>query len=213
MGRGVWAGLLVAVLGVDAFGQPADPASQVDPIVVVRVHESVPVAATMRAPAWHMASDIFRQAGVTVIWDGDGGMPADRRLTVTLTMSNRYAGVVPAQAFGVAPSPGDGTRGTQAFVFLDRVRAFAETHRLEPAHVLACALAHEIGHLLLPPNAHRDDSVMRASWHPKLFPPHAPGVLGFPPDQARLLRRRAARPATALTSPPAPVAAASSGSR
>jgi hypothetical protein len=77
-------------------------------------------------------------------------------------------------------------RGTLAYVFLDKVTSFAASYRLVVAHVLACALSHEIGHLLLPPNAHRPDSVMRDGWHPALFPPRAPGLLGFPPDQAKL---------------------------
>ena len=94
-------------------------------------------------------------------------------------------------AMGVAPSTGDGSRGTTAFVFSDRVAAFAEAHRLAEADVLASALAHEIGHLLLPPNAHAANGIMRASWRPAFFPPKAPGIAGFPPEQARLLRLRA----------------------
>jgi hypothetical protein len=58
-------------------------------------------------------------------------------------------------------------------------------------YVLACALGHEIGHLLLPPNAHASYGIMRGSWHPALFPSKAPGVAGFAPEQARLLRLRA----------------------
>lgn len=94
---------------------------------------------------------------------------------------------------GVAPSPGDGTRGTAAYLFLDKVPPFAASHRLSTAPVLACALAHEIGHLLLPPNVHRPDRVMRGGWHPALFPPRAPGIPDFLPDQAKLLRLRARR--------------------
>ena len=74
---------------------------------------------------------------------------------------------------------------------MDRVTSFAASHRVSAEYVMACALAHEIGHLLLPPNAHQAIGVMQGNWHAKLFPPHAPGVPGFPPAQARLLRLRA----------------------
>ena len=93
-------------------------------------------------------------------------------------------------ALGVAPTPGDGSRGTTAYIFSDRVAAFAKAHRLAESDVLATALAHEIGHLLLPPNAHTANGIMRASWRPAFFPPAAPGVAGFPPEQARLLKVR-----------------------
>ena len=113
-----------------------------------------------------------------------------RSLTIILTtIATAPAGLVP-ESMGVAPSPGDGTRGTTAYIFMDRVTSFVAEYRVAGEYVLACALAHEIGHLLLPPNAHTADGIMRGNWHPALFPPNAPGVLGFPPDQARLLRLR-----------------------
>jgi len=80
-----------------------------------------------------------------------------------------------------------------AYVFIDKVTAFASSHRIPVKYLLACVLAHEIGHLLLPANAHRPDGIMRDGWHSALFPPRTPGVLGFPPEQARLLRLRARR--------------------
>ena len=126
-------------------------------------------------------------------WTMDETNDADRTLTIVLTTSTAVPPGLGAEAMGVAPTPGDGTRGTMAYIFLDKISSFAASHRLAVAHVVACALAHEIGHLLLPPNAHRPDSVMRDTWHPALFPPRAPGIPGFPIDQARLLRVRARR--------------------
>ena len=93
---------------------------------------------------------------------------------------------VRVESSGIAP------RSSRAFVFSDRVLAFAGEHRLAVPIVLACALAHEIGHLLLPAGAHADFGIMRSTWYPALFPPHAPGLPGFTPEQVRLLRRRVA---------------------
>ena len=143
------------------------------------------------ARAKTIAGHIYSQAGVTLQWTIDETTTVNRTLTVVIsTSAMARAGLTP-DAMGVAPTPGDGSRGTTAFVFSDRVAAFAESHRLAEADVLACALAHEIGHLLLPPNAHAANGIMRASWHPAFFPPKAPAVAGFPPEQARLLRLRA----------------------
>ena len=136
-----------------------------------------------------LATEIYEQAGVTLDWTSDT-RDVGRSLTIVLTtIATAPAGLVP-EAMGVAPSPGDGTRGTTAYVFMDRVTSFVTAHRVAAEYVLACALAHEIGHLLLPPNAHAADGIMRGSWHPTLFPPKSPGVPGFPPEQARLLRLR-----------------------
>jgi hypothetical protein len=169
-------------------------ASDADPIVVVGVENPRGLVTLDVGRAQTLAATIYQKAGVTLRWTFDETTSADRRLTLVLTTSTGAPSGLASEAMGVAPSPGDGTRGTLAYIFIDKVTAFAATHRLAATDVLACALAHEIGHLLLPPNAHRPDSVMRDSWHPALFPPRAPAVLGFPPDQARLLRLRARRP-------------------
>jgi hypothetical protein len=163
-----------------------------DPIVMVRVENPQGLEAPGLDRAQELATEIYKRAGVSLRWTPDETMP-DRTLTLVLTTSTAVPPGLGSGAMGVAPSPGDGTRGTLAYVFLDKVRSFAASYRLVVAHVLACALAHEIGHLLLPPNAHRPDSVMREGWHPSLFPPRAPGLLGFPPDQSKLLRLRARR--------------------
>jgi hypothetical protein len=167
----------------------ADP----NPVIFVQIENPHGLEAPGLDSARKLASKTYERAGVTLLWALDETTEPDRALTIVLTVSSAAPPGLGAEAMGVAPTPGDGTRGTVAYVFLDKVSSFAAAHRLVVAHVLACALAHEIGHLLLPPNAHRPDSVMRDGWHPALFPPRAPGLLGFPPDQAKLLRLRARR--------------------
>lgn len=138
-----------------------------------------------------VVSGIYREAGVELQWGRDHAATANRTLTIVLTRRKDAPAGVRIDAMGVAPTPGDGTRGTVAYVFLDAVREFADTHRVPLSYVLGGAIAHEIGHLLLPPNAHRPDGIMRGSWHPSNFPPASPGIPGFPADQAQLLRIRA----------------------
>ena len=181
--------VLVAAAGVT----PCAAGVQPDPAVVVLIEDKAGVDARSLAWAQELASAIYADAGVSLRWSEKEMDEPDRRLKIVVTTSAVLPRGSKTDAMGVAPTPGDGTRGTLAYVFLDRVQAFAISHRLFAAHVLACALAHEIGHLLLPPNAHRPDGVMRDAWHPALFPPKTPGVAGFPPDQARLLRLRARR--------------------
>ena len=180
--------VLAAGLGLtQSFAYADEP----NPTIAIRVDDpngSV-TASLLRAQA--IATDIYRQAGVTLQWTVDETTKAKRTLLVVITTSATAPAGLSSDATGVAPTPGDGSRGTTAFVFSDRVAAFAKAHRLAESDVLASALAHEIGHLLLPPNAHVANGIMRASWRPAFFPPKAPGIDGFPPEQARLLRLRA----------------------
>lgn len=189
-----WGWFTFCCLAAAGTGLPCEANEKdANPIVLVQVENPHGLEAPGLDRAQKLASEIYLRAGVFLRWTPDETMEPDRTLTVVLTSSTAVPPGLGSDAMGVAPSPGDGTRGTLAYVFLDKVLSFAAAHRLVVAHVLACALAHEIGHLLLPPNAHRADSVMRAGWHPALFPPRAPGILGFPPDQAKLLRLRARR--------------------
>ena len=165
----------------------ADP----DPIVVVRVENPHGFEAPALVGAQELATAIYERAGVSLRWTVDETMEPDRTFTLVLASSVGVKSVLRSDAMGVAPRPSDGTRGTRAYVFLNKVQSFAARHRLVVMQVLACVLAHEIGHLLLPPNAHWPNSVMQDRWHPSLFPPESPRLPGFPRDQAKLLRRRA----------------------
>jgi hypothetical protein len=179
--------LVAAGIGERCEAEAAEPI----PIIAISVEDPNDLAGPGIVRAQELATQIYEEAGVTLRWTVGETTKADRTLTMVLTMSASAPAGLVSEAMGVAPSPGDGGRGTTAFVFVDRVTAFAASYHLTERYVLACALAHEIGHLLLPVNAHTSGGIMRGSWQPALFPPKAPGVPGFPPDQARLLRLRA----------------------
>jgi hypothetical protein len=194
MSSNSWGVLAICFLVAAGNGQRCEAeASEPNPIIAIRVEDPNGLTDPGLVRAQALATDIYQRAGVTLRWTIDETTLADRTLTLVLTTSAAAPSGLASDAMGVAPSPGDATRGTMAYIFIDKVTAFAASHRLAAKDVLACALAHEIGHLLLPLNAHRPDSIMRDSWHPALFPPRAPGLLGFPPEQARLLRLRARR--------------------
>jgi hypothetical protein len=191
MSKRSWQFTMVVLAGglglVPSFARADEP----NPRIGIRIEDRNGRCAASLARAQSIAGNIYRQAGVTLQWAMDEAPTAHRRLTVIIITSATAPAGLALDAMGVAPTPGDGSRGTTAFVFSDRVAAFASAYRLAESDVLASALAHEIGHLLLPPNAHTAHGIMRASWRPAFFPPAAPGIAGFPPEQARLLRLRA----------------------
>ena len=185
----------MAVVGLAVLGTATSSAAafQENPVVAVVLDDPRSLVTRGGMDARELVEGIYDAAGVTVTWGVPATGDVDRLLTVTFVTTKTAPRGISPEAMGVAPSPGDGTRGTQAYVFMDRVENFAAEHQLALSSVLACAIAHEIGHLLLPPNAHVANGVMRGGWQPNLFPPKAPGLPGFPPDQGRLLRLRSRR--------------------
>jgi hypothetical protein len=76
------------------------------------------------------------------------------------------------------------------YVFYRRVRAEAERYAVSTPLVLACAMAHELGHLLLPGRRHSRDGLMRACWSSDDFHRADQGLLRFSADEAALVRAR-----------------------
>ncbi len=77
-------------------------------------------------------------------------------------------------------------------MFADRASQFADEGDVQVGVVVGAVIAHELGHLLLPVNAHTRDGIMRAAWTPSFIPRSGVGVPGFDHVQARLLRLRVA---------------------
>jgi hypothetical protein len=79
-----------------------------------------------------------------------------------------------------------------AYVFFERVRSEAERYGASTALVLAAAMAHEVGHLLLPQRGHSRDGLMRACWTREDFQRADQGLLRFSSEQAALVRAASA---------------------
>ena len=78
-----------------------------------------------------------------------------------------------------------------AYVFYRRARDAADRYATPASAVVAGAMAHEIGHLLLPSREHARDGLMRACWAEQEFLEAAAGHLRFSPTEASQIRDRA----------------------
>jgi hypothetical protein len=76
------------------------------------------------------------------------------------SLANSVLGYTP-----VAP----GHRGVLAYVFLRRVERSAQKFKARVDNVLAVAIAHELGHMLLPASSHAKSGMMRARWDNVVF--------------------------------------------
>jgi hypothetical protein len=80
--------------------------------------------------------------------------------------------------------------GQVAYVFYDRIDVLAEVNGWHHARILAIAMAHEVGHLLLPYDVHSVDGVMRADWTNADMQLAQRNLLFFTPEEGHLLRGR-----------------------
>jgi hypothetical protein len=114
-----------------------------------------------------------------------------RRLFVMIIPAKMANGMaVNPAAMGVAVTSSR-TRGRLAYIFYNRVEHVAAGTEVDVAQVLGHAMAHEIGHLLLPAG-HSATGLMRGDWSKDNLREAVRERLLFTADQAVLIRTRLA---------------------
>ena len=132
------------------------------PDLVVRIddHAGVPPAVLSRAKA--EVDVIFDAAGVRIKWEGqdesaETGQPAAMRLRLLVVKVESISGRSEHPIVGLAARPAG-----RAFVFFDRLLDVAANKPIDTGVVLGRIMAHELGHLLLPPGPHAQVGLMRS---------------------------------------------------
>jgi len=146
-----------------------------------------------------VAAAIYRNAGIRVLWMHDERRPGAPQkapsaptvdLWVVLLHGSAEQRLIKEAQIGAGPlgcAPGNGADGSnRAYVFFDRVLATANRRQYPLPWLLGQVIAHEIGHLLLPPDSH-SDGIMRAELDLIIGP-----IPLFTPEQAARIRRRIA---------------------
>lgn len=182
---GVCAPLTGPVYGADRAPDPALT-------LTIVIHDPNHWVTAADTRALDLVNDIYSRAGVPLRWSHDPRLHPDAPVLV-ITEGTAAPMGLRVDAFGVAASRADVARGGRAYVFHDRATLFAEERLVLPWVVLGCVIAHELGHLLLPPHAHTAWGVMRTDWHARNFADGATSVPEFPLEQAQLLRARVSR--------------------
>lgn len=202
-------GSLIVAVGLTVAARPAaaDPAPTLPIILQVPGRSSVPLHLVTRAKA--EVERIYRDAGVNVSWidvssgtsqPGPGHSPGAAVQPFGLVvLPPEFADklTVSPDALGAAAGTRE-DRGRIAYVFYDRVERIAETYlnasrqrvrNMDTVTVLAHAMAHEIGHLLLP-HGHSDSGLMRADWDADDLRAASQGELNFTAVEAESIRAR-----------------------
>jgi hypothetical protein len=131
----------------------------------------------------------YRAIGVPVRWQSDRPSTDTHTIHVVLlpieTGDLRY---ITDTVMGAALRTPAGTG--VAYVFYTRVAQQANQHDVSSALVLASAISHELGHLLLGSRGHSPTGLMRACWRPAEFSRAAEGQLRFSAEEGANIRAR-----------------------
>ena len=166
--------LAASLAGAIAWaGETAAPAS-----VTIRLDDLAGTSARDLEAAKSEMDRIFHAAGVDVNWVDTTVMPRPGQLTLILLKENAQ----PASERGDVA--GEAVRQTsRAYVYCNRLDMVTKHLPVDANVILGRVMAHETGHLLLPPNSHSRIGIMR---------PHVDfaqvGVNTFTSDQVQALR-------------------------
>jgi hypothetical protein len=147
-----------------------------------------PDATVARAQA--EVARLYGQIGVDVAWVPDAGAAPLAIRVVVMPAATGSLRQRSRSAMGAAVRVSEQTH--VAYVFYRQVQREATGHDVSTALLLACAIAHELGHLLLPDLGHSPAGLMRAYWDRDDFCRANQGHLRFSSEQAALIRERLA---------------------
>ena len=141
-------------------------------VVVVHVDNHARIPPDQLERSGLEVTRIYERAGIHMIWvEGDGqadpasteldGRPAAVHVRVLLlsrdmAISKIARERIPANVVGRAAGPTG-----RAYILTHRVAELTARNRWDFDLVLARVIAHEVGHLLLPPNSHSTSGIMR----------------------------------------------------
>jgi len=129
--------------------------------------------------AQEVAAEVYRDAGVELEWADNDCHPGEGVFAVSIRSREMAGSLVSDHTIGFAES---GTR--DATVLYDRVKWFARRYHLSSGVMLGYVIAHELGHLMLPPKSHSAEGVMRAILDLRLA---SERLLRFTPEQQVLI--------------------------
>jgi hypothetical protein len=179
--------------------------AEANPEITVLVYNNAPAPGDLLAAAKREADRIFSRAGVRVNWfDCSEGRPDVRgvchegwgdtniglRVVATPVAKPRRSPHVidhrQEEPLGFVVFPG------LASVYYDyRARFAGDELALGLPMILGCAIAHELGHLLLGPNRHSDEGIMQPEWSPRQFRLARMRELSFTQEESCVIRTAA----------------------
>ena len=184
-----------------AFSQNVFSATAPTLSLTIIVDNYSQASAAVLARAENEAGRIFGRAGLSAVWlncsTGQVSVDTQPSCHKAVEATDVRLRILPAHVrdkfqgtvFGFAVHP------VLASVYYEHVVRLAKTDdaEFELPIILGCAIAHEIGHLLLGPNNHSADGIMRAKWERKQVEQTMCGTLLFTSQQSKVIQAEARR--------------------
>jgi hypothetical protein len=143
--------------------------------------------------AKRVVAKVFYKAHIDVMWfAGCDVVPATRNYFVVVIAGEPPFGWTSAAAMGFAPIR-TGTH-RRAYIFMERVKLFVDltspkdTRQSTIGIALGYAIAHELGHLLIPDHGHAISGIMSPSWSQLEWQDAMQGRLVFFPEQVKIMQ-------------------------
>ena len=188
----VIAGVLVGVMGAAPC---ANGQSTARLTIDILADHGIPSATVAAATA--VVGRLYRAVGIEIDWTGDGEIGSNagatapvvwRRIAIRSSAGKQFPlafgnmGVL-----GVTPR-GQGGPGRVVYVFYDAARIKSQRFTIPIRALLGYAMAHELGHSLLPHESHGEAGVMRAQWLESDMRLMRDEKLGFDPHDGSQIR-------------------------
>ncbi len=173
-----WWMLIAIVIAAVRMADAAEPENRATLDLQMRNEARVP--AYVLKESQDEVTRIFADAGVMVRW-----IETSPRVIVKIVPQVLGYDRAASPVMGVAQRT---PNGYMAQIFFKQVQDFAYTYEINLGTILAHVIAHEIGHLLLPANAHSPAGVMQPHWGKAMVRDAAQGSLTFTEAQAARIR-------------------------
>ena len=164
------------------------------PTVRVVLHDSASVAEPTLEQAREFAAGVFHAAGIEIDGASEASSCAEgstaRAFCVQVLLRPHHPQFEPGKVRTMGVALAADTNRAVVSVYLDAVAYVARRYGQPISKVLGIALAHEIGHVLLPPPSHSTSGIMRPSWEGDALRHAISGDIAFTARQAALMRDR-----------------------
>ena len=167
--------------------------------ITVQVINYAEVPETTLIQAEQEVAGIFRQVGVHTVWRNVSRSHEEEQrnplpLQLRILILRRAIAKQHQGSLGVAFRGDYSQPGQVAYIFYQRLKELVQNRGIQElkGRILGLAIAHEIGHLLLPTHSHSSTGIMRAEWYfpsGRDFHNTTSRNLGFTPQQAKLIRK------------------------
>ena len=182
------------------------PAASAASLITVSVYDFAHVGPKTVAQSEQLATRIFALAGIAAQWDtgslldankimldfsssGPSGCTAPLPPVLQVQILSHAPSGLPPQALGFSLPCAE--QGMQVTLFADRVETVSQVTHASFYRVLAHALAHELGHVLLRSTLHEETGLMKAVWTERDWLRAAVIIVPFSPDDMRSIAIRA----------------------